>query len=152
MKSALVPAFLLCFLIASFADAAEKPDTRAAWEKTVAAAKKEGEVRVWGDMEITHPDIIAAFSKEFPGIKPIIVSGKVGDLMPRIIAERRAGKYLADLYSGGLGGRAFYDFHRAGVLDPPKPVLMPPDVLDESKWLNGNPPYADAQGQYVFKS
>ena len=107
MKIALVPALLLCFLIASLAGAAEKPDAKAAWEKAVAAAKKEGEVRVWGDMEITHPDIVAAFSKEFPGIKPVIVSGKVGDLMPRIIAERRAGKYLADVYSGGLGGRAF---------------------------------------------
>lgn len=150
MKIALVPALLLCFLIASLAGAAEKPDAKAAWEKAVAAAKKEGEVRVWGDMEITHPDIVAAFSKEFPGIKPVIVSGKVGDLMPRIIAERRAGKYLADVYSGGLGGRAFYDFQRAGVVDPLKPVLMLPDVVDESKWLNGKHNYADAEGQYVF--
>src|ERR1051326_4078388 len=117
MKIALVPALLLYFLIASLQAAAAKPDAKATREKAVAAAKKEGEVRVWGDMEITPPDIVAAFSKEFPGIKPVIVSGKVGDLMPRIIAERRAGKYLADVYSGGLGGRAFYDFQRAGVVD-----------------------------------
>lgn len=127
-----------------------KPDVKAAWEKTIAAAKKEGEVRIWGDMEITHPDIIAAFTKEFPFIKPILVSGKVGDLMPRIIAERRAGKYLADVYSGGLGGRAFYDFQRAGVLDPLKPMLLLPEVVDESKWLNGKHHYADAEGQYIF--
>jgi len=144
-------AVLFFALAASAANAADaKLDAKAAWEKTVAAAKKEGEVRIWGDMEITHPDIVAAFSKEFPFIKPVIVSGKVGDLMPRIIAERRAGKYLADVYSGGLGGRAFYDFQRAGVLDPLKPALMLPDVTDESKWLNGRHHYADAEGQYVF--
>jgi len=127
-----------------------KPSWQAKWERTVAAAKKEGEVRIWGDMEITHPDIVAAFSKEYPFIKVITVSGKVGDLMPRIIAERRAGKYLADVYSGGLGGRAFYDFQRAGILDPLKPVLMLPDVVDESKWLNGKHYNADGEGQYVF--
>jgi len=144
-------ALVFSLLASSGADAADaKPDAKAAWEKTVAAAKKEGEVRVWGDMEITHPDIIAAFSKEFPFIKPILVSGKVGDLMPRIIAERRAGKYLADVYSGGLGGRAFYDFQRAGVLDPLKPALLLPDVVDESKWLNAKHHYADAVGQYIF--
>jgi ABC-type Fe3+ transport system substrate-binding protein len=127
-----------------------KPDAKAAWEKTVVGAKKEGEVRIWGDMEITHQDIVAAFTKEFPFIKAVLVSGKVGDLMPRIAAERRAGKYLADVYSGGLGGRAFFDFQRSGVLDPLKPVLALPDVLDESKWLNGKHHYADGEGQYVF--
>lgn len=150
MKTILLAA-LFFSIIASQANAADaKPEAKAALEKTVAAAKKEGEVRIWGDMEITHPDIVAAFSKEFPFIKPVIVSGKVGDLMPRIIAERRAGKYLADVYSGGLGGRAFYDFQRAGVLDPLRPVLIFSDVVDESKWLNGKHHYADAEGQYVF--
>lgn len=91
------------------------------WEKILDGAKKEGEVRLWGDQEITHPDIIAGFAKEYPFIKPVTVSGRVGDLMPRIVAERRAGKHLADLYSGGLGGRSFFDFHKAGVLDPIKP-------------------------------
>src|SRR5262244_3854350 len=86
--------------------AESKPASQVDWEKIVAAAKKEGEVRLWGDQEITHPDIVAAFTKEYPFIKPRTVSGRVGDLMPRIIAERRAGKYLADLYSGGLGGRS----------------------------------------------
>src|SRR5262245_36915685 len=74
-----------------FSHAAEsKPAWQVDWEKIVAAAKKEGEVRLWGDQEITHPDIVAAFTKEYPFIKPVSVSGRVGELMPRIIAERRA--------------------------------------------------------------
>src|SRR5262249_44112513 len=80
----------------------------------------------------------------------VTVSGRVGELMPRIIAERRAGKYLADLYSGGLGGRSFFDFLKTGVLDPIKPLLVLSDVVDGSKWLNGEHYYADSEKQFVF--
>ncbi len=133
------------------ANAAEsKPNWQREWEKVLQGAKREGEVRLWGEQEITHPDIIAAFTKEFPFVKAVSVSGRVGDLMPRIIAERRAGKFLADVYSGGLGGRSFYDFHKAGVLDPLKPLLLSPDVVDGSKWLNGEHYYADSEKQFVF--
>lgn len=137
--------------IFGFCHAAEsKPAWQAEWDKVVAAAKKEGEVRLWGDQEITHPDIVAAFAKEYPSIKAVTVSGRVGELMPRIIAERRAGKYLADLYSGGLGGRSFFDFLKTGVLDPIKPVLLLPEVVDGSKWLNGEHYYADGEKRFVF--
>src|SRR6186713_2098069 len=43
------------------ATAAEKPSWQAEWERTLAGAKKEGAVYLWGDAEITHSDIIAAF-------------------------------------------------------------------------------------------
>ena len=144
-------AFILMISLAAIAGAAEsKPSWQREWEKILDGAKKEGEVRLWGEQEITHPDIIAAFNKEYPSIKSVTVSGRVGDLMPRIIAERRAGKFFADIYSGGLGGRSFYDFHKAGVLDPIKPVLLLPEVADGSKWLNGEHFYADSEKQYVF--
>ena len=142
---------ILWLLFASLSQSAEsKPASQTDWQKAIAAAKKEGEVRLWGDQEITHPDIVAAFAKEYPFIKAVIVSGRVGELMPRIIAERRAGKYLADLYSGGLGGRSFFDFLKTGVLDPIKPVLLLPEVVDGSKWLNGEHYYADGEKRFVF--
>jgi len=141
----------LLLSIAFIASAAEsKPAWQREWEKVLDGARKEGEVRLWGEQEITHPDIIGAFNKEYPFIKAVTVSGRVGDLMPRIIAERRAGKFLADIYSGGLGGRSFYDFHKAGVLDPIKPILLLPEVVDASKWLNGEHSYADSEKQFVF--
>jgi hypothetical protein len=139
-------------LPAAVSSAAGEPTAswRAEWERNLQGAKKEGELILWGDMEITHPDIAQPFNKEYPFIKTITVTGKVGELMPHILAERRSGKFLADLYAGGLGGRAFFDFHRAGVLDPIKPALILPEVADESKWLNGKHHYADGDGQYVF--
>ena len=148
--SVTITLFVLLSLAAIAGAAESKPSWQREWEKILDSAKKEGEVRLWGEQEITHPDIIAAFNKEYPSIKAVTVSGRVGDLMPRIIAERRAGKFFADIYSGGLGGRSFYDFHKAGVLDPIKPVLLLPEVADGSKWLNGEHFYADSEKQYVF--
>jgi ABC-type Fe3+ transport system substrate-binding protein len=149
-----VSAVIALFVLVSFASLASAAESKLSWqrdwEKILDGAKKEDEVRLWGEQEITHPDIIAAFNKEFPFIKAVTVSGRVGDLMPRIIAERRAGKFLADIYSGGLGGRSFFDFHKAGVLDPIKPVLLLPEVVDGSKWLNGEHYYADGEKQFVF--
>jgi ABC-type Fe3+ transport system substrate-binding protein len=132
------------------ATAAEKHAWQTDWERTVAGAKKEGAVSLWGDMEITHPDIVAAFTKEFPFIKPITVTGRVGDLTLRILAERRAGKYLADLYSGVMGGAAFYEFYRAGVTDPIKANFILPEVTDGSKWLGGKHHYVDAEQQHII--
>jgi iron(III) transport system substrate-binding protein len=130
--------------------AAEKPGWQPEWERILAGAKKEGAVSLWGDAEITHPDILAAFTKEFPFIKPITVAGRVGDLTQRILAERRAGKYLADLYSGVMGGAAFYEFYRTGVLDPIKSTFVVPDVTDESKWLNGTHHYVDPDKHIIL--
>jgi iron(III) transport system substrate-binding protein len=130
--------------------AAEKPGWQAEWEKVVAGAKKETAVYLWGDMEITHPEIVAAFTKEFPFIKPITVTGRVGDLTMRILAERRAGKYLADLYSGVMGGAAFYEFYRTGVLDSVKSTFILPEVTDESKWLGGKHHYVDPETQQII--
>jgi iron(III) transport system substrate-binding protein len=150
-RAVLFIATTLMLALTAVATAAEqKLAWQREWEKILDGTKKEGEVRLWGDQEITHPDIIASFVKEHPNINPVTVSGRVGDLMPRIVAERRAGKHLADLYSGGLGGRSFFDFHKAGVLDPIKPLLILPEVVDTSKWLNGEHYYADGEKQFVF--
>jgi iron(III) transport system substrate-binding protein len=129
---------------------AEKSGWQAEWERTLAAGKKEGAVSLWGDAEITHPDIVAAFTNEFPFIKPITVTGRVGDLTQRILAERRAGKYLTDLYSGVMGGAAFYEFYRTGVLDSIKSTFILPDVTEESRWLGGKHHYVDAESQIIL--
>jgi ABC-type Fe3+ transport system substrate-binding protein len=130
--------------------AAEKPGWQSEWERTLAGAKKEGEVSLWGDAEITHPDIVAAFTKEFPFIKPITVTGKGGDLTVRILSERRAGKYLADVYSGTMSGAAFYEFYRSGVLNPIKPTFILPEVTDESGWLGGKHHYVDPDNYMIL--
>jgi ABC-type Fe3+ transport system substrate-binding protein len=67
----------------------------------------------------------------------------------RIIAERRAGKYLADVVAVG-SNTSFNVLYRAKALDPLPPTFILPELLDPSKWLGGEYPFIDPEGQYVF--
>jgi ABC-type Fe3+ transport system substrate-binding protein len=112
------------------------------------AARKEGQLSLYGGLEITHPDIIAAFNKEFPFIKIISASGRAADMVTRIVAERRADKYLADVTASGPNGpRTLY---LGKMLDPITPGLILPEVTDGSKWYGGKHWYADPENKYIF--
>src|SRR5262249_45785623 len=96
--------FVILLLVTSIGFAAENPKRQTDWQRTIEGAKKEGQLSLYGGQEITHPDIIVAFSKEFPFIKVQSTSGRGGDLVARIVAERRADKYLADVMASGPNG------------------------------------------------
>jgi hypothetical protein len=88
-------------LFAASAGAADgKPAWQVIWEKTVAAAKKEGKLNFYVGRYGTEP-LLNEFRKEFPEIQLITVNGTGNSLGTRIIAEIRAGKFVADLFSGG---------------------------------------------------
>src|SRR2546426_12212368 len=97
----------LCVLLLSgTADfAAEvKPAWQVEWEKTVAAAEKEGQVTPYiFDQGPVTVEVVQAFERAFPKItgNPLRVRGS--DIGPRIIAERRAGKYVVEVVRGGKG-------------------------------------------------
>jgi iron(III) transport system substrate-binding protein len=116
------------------------------WEKTLEAAKKEGQVVVY----ISGYDaILPDFEKEFPEIKIIAVTGRGNQLGPRLLAERRAEKFLADVSSTGANPN-YQQFHVAKALDPIKLALILPEVTDQSNWYLKKHQYSDPEGQYVF--
>ena len=119
----------------------------AQWEKTLAAARAEGQVTIYGGEEITHHEILGAFQKRYPKIKVVSVSGHL-EVMQRIIAERRAKKYLVDLYS--YGPNAARTAYTAKFLAPIKPLLMLPEVTDNSGWYGGQHHYRDPDDKYIF--
>jgi iron(III) transport system substrate-binding protein len=127
--------------------ASDGGEWRARWDQTVAAAKKEGQLSIYGGEEITHPEIIGEFRKEFPDIKIVIVSGH-SEVIQRIVAERRAEKYLVDLFA--YGPNAARTAYLLRFLDPILPALILPEVTDVSKWYGGKHHYGDAEGKYVF--
>lgn len=139
------------FLIAStqliFA-ADSKSSWQAEWDKTVRAAEQEGQVTVsiGGYGAIVDAGV---FQKTYPKIKVTHITGAGTDLTQRIIAERRAGKYLVDVYNGG-GNSLFQVLHLGKVLDPIKPALILPEVTDATKWWEGKQKYADKEGQHIF--
>jgi ABC-type Fe3+ transport system substrate-binding protein len=150
MNACLLLSFLSIFFPLLFVHAAEdKSSWQVEWEKTVQLAKKEGQLVNYGGEEIIHPEILKAFNKEFPEIKVTTAGGHGSELGARILAERRAGKYLVDLYAGGptTPYRALY---LSKALDPIAPLLLLPEVTDVSKWFTGKHVYADPEDRYLF--
>ena len=75
--------------------AAQADAWKADWEKSVEAAKKEGQLTLYGS-----PDFEGLFGelhKKYPEIKITGVFNRGADVAKRLMAERRADKYLADL-------------------------------------------------------
>jgi iron(III) transport system substrate-binding protein len=150
MKAVLSVSVLSIFFSLSFLHAAEdKPAWQSEWEKTIQAAKKEGQLVNYGGEEVTHPEILKAFNKEYPEIKVATAGGHGSELGARILAERRAGKFLVDLYAGGPT-TPYRVLYLSKALDPITPLLLLPEITDPSKWFTGKHIYADPENRYLF--
>ncbi len=141
--------FLPFLLGANFAQAAaSKPAWQGEWEKTLKAAEAEGEVAVY---VVDYPRFaVGQFQKAFPKIKLNLVDGPSGPtLSSRLMAERRAGKYQADLYIAGQGTHVSV-LYPAKALAPMPPALILPEVKDESKWFKGKHRFVDPETRHSF--
>lgn len=117
------------------------------WEAVVKAAKTEGQLAIYANTSFEA--IFPEFRKRYPEIKITYVTGVGGpDVVPRVLSEQRGGKYLGDLAL--LGGSGLYSLYQAKALDPIKPALMLPEVVDESKWWEGRHDYIDKERTYIF--
>ena len=124
------------------------PSWKTAWEKTVAAAKKEGQISVYGS-DTFELFLKGAFQKKYPEIKISFVGGRAPVVGPKLITERRAGKYLVDVVLTGPG-TPYRIFYKNSALDPIGPALILPEVLDESTWWQGRHHYVDSENKYIF--
>jgi len=123
-----------------------RPPWQAEWDRTVEAAKKEGQVTVYTS-PVPSP-AVDTFARAHPEIKVTKVEGRGGSQLQRVIAERRAGKYVADVFTAGITETT--PLYNAKMLSPLKPVLLLPEVTDESKWWEKRHRYGDPEGRYVF--
>jgi iron(III) transport system substrate-binding protein len=112
------------------------------WEATVDAAKKESEVTIYGPHNPVYQQVWTIFQKSYPEIKFNFVPGKGSEHAQRIVAERRAGKFLADLL---MGGSSTFAVFVPGTLEPLKPLLILPEVTDLAAWFGGKFYFADPQ-------
>lgn len=136
------------FLMALAGSSAAQPDWKREWEKSLAAGEKEGQVTVYGPPGIQYQEAIRSFQEAYPKIKLVYVPGSGTDNSQRLLAERRAGKYLADLFVSGSGTAVI--LFRGNIFDPLPPLLILPENGDPSAWFSGKHQYADPQNQYVF--
>jgi iron(III) transport system substrate-binding protein len=128
--------------------AAEKTAWQLDWQKTVQAAKQEAQILIYAAMGPYHPQIFAEFQKDYPEIKATIIHGNSSRISPRLLAERRAGKYLADVYLGGP--TSLYSFYQNKLFDPLSPLLVLPEVVDTSLWWEGKHLYIDPERKHIF--
>jgi ABC-type Fe3+ transport system substrate-binding protein len=115
------------------------------WERTIKAAEQEGEVSYY---TLGEYGFLPEFEKKFPRIKVKVVPGRGSDLLSRIMTERRAGKYLADV--ARIGNTSPYSLYQAKVLQPITSAFILPEVRDELKWWQGKQHYVDPESKYIF--
>ena len=72
------------------------------WDVVVKRAEQEGQVSVYATDSIGNAQMIwAAFQKRYPKIRLVGTSvGRGSDLFPKLFAERRAEKFLTDVFLG----------------------------------------------------
>ena len=118
------------------------------WSKTVQAAEKEGQIVLYVNEGLDGS--VNDFQKRFPKIKVVVVGGRSGQLVTRLMTERRAGKYLADVAKLGTGSASALYRALPFPLQPVDGALILPEVTDRSKWWQGKHQYADPQEKYLL--
>jgi iron(III) transport system substrate-binding protein len=149
-SAAFFAAIFASFLIVSPpARAQEKSrDWGQEWKMTVQAAGKEGKL-VFHSGNSVEP-YFHEFQKKFPEIKVTRMLTQGGSAAhERLMAEHRAGVFVTDIVHLGAGSGSA--LAAAGALDPLKPYMILPEVLDQSKWFEGRHYFADKEGKYLLK-
>jgi len=116
------------------------------WEQVLEAARKEGQVTLY--FKAGYDGVVPAFQKKYPKIKVVTVAGEAADMTNRLLAERRGEKYIADVFTIGI--RSAESIMRAGAVEGIRPLLLLPEVLDETKWFQGHV-YSDSEKKYIFR-
>jgi len=145
----LIELSVLVFLCAIlFGSAQGAADWQVEWEKSVKAAEQEGQVVLYSLSEVGEALANGGFQKKFPKIKISLISARGGEHVSRIMAERRAGKFLADV--GNLGNTSPYTLYQSKALDPITSAFILPEVKDESKWWQGKHHFIDPEGRHIL--
>ncbi len=140
-KSALAAA-LAAVLAAPVPVAAQSSDWEKTWAEIKAAGQKEGEIvfRTGSSETKQYRQWLPELEKAV-GLKIQLLSGSSSSLAAKIVASRRAGKNIADLWIGGPSSIVNV-FVPAGAVRDLKPLLVHPEVIDPNAWFGNQLPWA----------
>lgn len=119
------------------------------WNDTLEVAKKEGKLVVATSPDPVMREIAARFKARY-GITLEHLAGSSSQLASRLGTERRAGIYSVDVFLGGVQTVANV-LYPEKMLDPLRPALLLPEVVDPKKWKTGKPWFIDPEGRYVMR-
>lgn len=143
-------AVLTLITLSPLSAAAQTSDWKKSWDETLAAAREEGKVVVSGppsqELRRTLP---AAFKARY-GITVDYLGGRSTELATRLRAERQAGIHSIDLVLAGIQSMAL-TFHREKMLQPLRPALVLPEVVEGSKWKKGKLWFSDPEDHYILR-
>jgi iron(III) transport system substrate-binding protein len=152
MRKAVAVLMLMVFATLAPGSMAQTPDWKKAWDETLAAARKEGKVVVTGPPDAQVRKVLPAVFKERYGITLEYLGGRSSEMAAKLRAERAAGAklYTVDVMVGGAQTMSTI-LHAEKMIDPIKPLLILPDVVDGSKWKSGKLDFIDPEQQYVLR-
>src|SRR5581483_8380980 len=111
-------------------------DWQAQWDRTLAAAKQEGSVSIISAPGDVYRQVFDVFQQKYGISVEVQVGNGQADLVPRIDNERKAGQYRWDVVVHSARSM-FQGYKPLGALDSLRSALILPEVLDDSKWLDG---------------
>ncbi len=141
--------FVLAFFLVSPTFAQEKGWEKK-WETVMAAAKKEGRVVVQGEPDpVVRRVLLPKFTGRF-GIRVEFIAGRTSQVVARVRTERRARVYTMDVFLAGHGSSALVLYPEM-MIDPLKPLLILPEVVDSSMWKQGKLWFNDPEEKFTLR-
>jgi iron(III) transport system substrate-binding protein len=143
-------ALLVLITLSPHGAAAQNADWQKSWNETLAAARKEGKLVVAGPpSQALRQSLPEAFKARY-GIEMEYQAGRSVEAATRMRAERAAGINTIDAVLAGSQTMATI-FYREKMLEPLKPALVLPEVLDGSKWKKGALWFAEPEELYILR-
>lgn len=127
-----------------------RPDWQAEWDKKLAGARQEGKLVIASTPAgNVRKELGPTFEAKFGiPIDHLVTSGS--EAVQRLKSERLAGLYTTDVVLTGIPTLAT-NFYPDKMLDPLKPQLFLPEVVDTSKWKPRKLPFVDPEEQYILR-
>jgi iron(III) transport system substrate-binding protein len=137
-------------LIGGTAAAQQDWPGKADWDKTVAAAKKEGHVVISGPVGNSWRGVLTSFSKEY-GIKVDFTAAHGADFWPRYEQEQKLGKSLWDLRISAPDLNSYALLARGDRIADLRAMLVLPEVTNDKSWYGGyDSIYSDKAKKYFI--
>lgn len=129
--------------VASTSPTAKPADWQANWDQLLKDARREGRLNYYwtGSGPPELKDALTKYWKDNFGVEIEYVTGPAGDVLAKILIERRAGIYNVDIASYGL--QPYFQANLKDETDPLEPLLILPDAKDTSKFVGGKLPFMD---------
>jgi len=145
----MLSAVFILLLLATTAFAQQKGWDKE-WNETLAAATKEGRVTVAGSPDpVMRNEIIPKFTSRF-GIQVEFIAGRAVQYIAKIQTERSAGIYSVDIYMTGVDSTV-NTLYPEKLIDPLRPLMILPEVVDPSKWKTGKLWFIDPEEKSILR-